>query len=510
MDDNRKRPETNQNNATRKIPVKPENAQTRQIPVQRSKESGDNTRRIPASSTRGSTHADTDNNAKTRQIPVQRNNVSLKGTSRPAAPVNQIKQPLPQDDLAETKKMNTPKSAADIRRPDNNGTKIMKNPTGDNLIPKKKRRISDNSEDISDGSTVVSIVKAVVYIVSVLVVSIAISVFIILVGNDVYAFVKSDETVEVTIPEGADINDIASILSDSQIIKYPGIFKMYAGHNNDDGKFVAGKYSISANMDYDDLLSAFKEKVPEGTSWVTIPEGYTTDEIIDLLVESGIGTKEGYIDVINNYAFDYWFVQELDQMDWKETGRYYRLDGYLFPDTYEFYNNSSEKTVINKLLARFNVIYSDKYKEAAAAMNMTTDEIITIASMIEKEAGKAADYHLVSSVFHNRLQSEYFPKMESDATILYAIHHDTGERPNTVTHDDLQYQSPYNTYLYDGLPPGPIANPSASSINAALTPENTNYYYFVSYDINTYFARTKEEHDNNIAMINELRSKANG
>jgi len=478
---------------------------TRQIPVQRN---------IPADGTRAVRPSPAaqpvQNGSDTRQIPVSANSSTTSVT--PVMQKNVQINPAKPMDLASTRQVST----ASIDRVNNtsgNGsdTKIMNTSTEESIPEsKKKRRSKEKDSDKDNGNTIVSIVKAIVYIVAVLIISVTASLFIILVGNDMFAFVKSDEVVTVTIPKDADVGDIASILSDSGVIKYPGIFEWYAEHNDDDGKFNSGTYSIACNLDYEDLLASFKDPVIKGTSWVTIPEGFTTDEIIDLLVETGIGTKEGYIDAINNYPFDYWFVEELDKSDWKESGRIYRLDGYLFPDTYEFYNDSSEKTVINKLLARFNVIYGKKYREAAETMGISVDDIVIIASMIEKEAGKAADYHLVSSVFHNRLASPYYPKLESDATALYAIHHDTGERPTDVTGEHMKYDTPYNTYLYEGLPPGPIANPSASAINAALTPENTNYYYFVSYATNTYFGRNNDEHEANKRMIAEMKEKANG
>ncbi len=522
------RPQTDVGGETRQIPVQrsapqvsrpaPQSAvrpqtdvggETRQIPVQRSAQTS---RPAPQHSVR----PQTDVGGETRQIPVHKPAASDSGEMSATRPVK-LKTELNPEVTAKvnpeaTVVIKTPAPVAVNGGADDGGTRPMHLPKAEPEKPKKEKasffsRLQTAGSE-SGGNTVMSIVKAVVYMVLVLLVSVGISLFIILVGNDVFAFVKTDEEITVTIPEDAGIEDVADILAENGVIKYPGIFKFYASYKNDDGKFLAGTYTVTPATDYEDLLYGFKEHEPEGTSWITIPEGFTTDEIINLLVESGIGTKEKYVDVINNYDFDYWFVDELDATDWKSTGRFYRLDGYLFPDTYEFYNQSSEKTVINKLLARFNVIYGDKYKETATSAGFTTDQVLIIASMIEKEAGMAADYNTVSSVFRNRLASDYYPRLESDATILYAIHHDTGTRPNTCTGEDLKYDSPYNSYLNDGLPPGPIANPSASAINAALTPADTNYYYFVSYEGKTYFASTNEEHEANKAYVNGLREQS--
>ncbi|MGM9653300.1 MAG: endolytic transglycosylase MltG [Eubacteriales bacterium] len=360
----------------------------------------------------------------------------------------------------------------------------------------------DEVKDESEGSnTIISIIKAVTYIVAVVVVSVFLSFFVILVGNDIYAFVKDDTVTEVTVPEYATLNDVSELLFENHIIKYPTVFKLYANFKKDDGQFLAGEYALSPMMNYDELLAAFKPKKPSGISRITIPEGYTTDEIIDLFVSKGIGTREGYIDVINHYDFDYWFVDELEQNGIPD-GRYYRLDGYLFPDTYEFYNASSEKTVIDKLLRRFDEIFSSAYRQKAEELGYTVDQILIIASMIEKEAGTQSDFFDVSSVFNNRLKNPaVYPYMESDATVVYAIQHDTGERV-TPSAQDMTYDSVYNTYTHKGLPPGPIANPSASAIRAALYPSDTEYYYFVSSSSRvTYFAATLEEHNKNIEKI---------
>ncbi len=352
-------------------------------------------------------------------------------------------------------------------------------------------------------------VKAITYIVLVLVVAVFLSIFIIRVGNDIFAFVKSDEEVDITIPEDATTQDIATILYDNGIISYPNVFQLYCSIKKESGEFLAGDYTVSPSMSYDKLRSAFKPKAAEGTSWITIPEGYTTDEIIDLMVSYGIGERDAYVDVINNYDFDYWFVDELEA-DGIPEGRYYRLDGYLFPDTYEFYNNSSEEVVIDKLLARFDQVFVDDYRARAAELGYSVDDILSIASLIEKEAGTADDYRKVSSVFHNRLShASSYPKLQSDATVVYALQMMTGERPGTVTSEQLDTtDSPYNTYLYDGLPPGPISNPSASAIRYALYPMESNYYYFISANNGTtLYASTLVEHQRNIQKVLEMNEQ---
>ena len=403
----------------------------------------------------------------------------------------------------------------------------------------KRKKRSEAAEHIHEESNnaVMSIVKAAIYLIAVLLVSALISMAIILVGNDMFAFVKEDREVTIVVPEGTTVKELSGILGDAGLVKYPAAFKLYADHKTKDNKnfatlefvpedydfpkgengkektaFIAGTYTLNESMDYEDLLWSFLPAPKTGTSWVTIPEGFTTDEIIDLLVSKNIGERDKYVEVINTYDFsDFWFVKELEESGaWNaaeyaqtgkvSSGRIYRLDGYLFPDTYEFYNASKEETVIKRMLNRFSQIYNKEYREMAETQGFTTDELITLASMIEKEAGQANDFFNVSEVFRNRLNAPtYFPYLQSDATVLYEIHHETGSRPKHVTHEDTELQVPYNTYTNPGLPPGPISNPSATALLAALNPSNEGFYYFVSGPKKTYFATNEWQHNYNVS-----------
>ncbi len=372
----------------------------------------------------------------------------------------------------------------------------------------KLRRETEDEDDEEGGGSgaIMSLIKAILYIVVVVAVSALISYYVIVFANDMYAFVKDAEEVEVSIPEYATVEEIADILGSAGVVKYPDLLVIYAKLKKIDKtyEFVAGDYTVNGMMNYDELFYAFVPHKSYEVVRITIPEGYTVDEIINLFTENGIGTREGFIDAINNYDFDYDFVRALDEADL--TGRTYRLEGYLYPDTYEFYKSSSEATVIYKMLNRFDVIFSDDFYEKAAEHGYTVDQIMTLASMIEKEARYANDYETVSSVFHNRLNSRDFPRLESDATIMYAIQVRDGERKSSLTGEDLRYDTPYNSYLYEGLPPGPIANPGYEAITCALWPAKTKYYYFVSDNYgNTYFSRTNAEHNaakEKVAKIN--------
>ena len=372
-----------------------------------------------------------------------------------------------------------------------------------------ERENARTEEGSTGGGAVASLIKAILYIVVVVAVAGLLSYYIIVFGNDMYAFVKSDEEVEVTIPEYATVDEIADILGDAGVIKYPRLLVLYAKLKKIDKnyEFIAGDYTVNGMMNYDELFYAFVPHKSYETVRLTIPEGYTVDEMIKLFTENGIGTRDKFIDVINNYDFDFEFVKALDASDL--TGRTYRLEGYLYPDTYEFYKGSSEETVIYKMLNRFDVIFSDSFYEVANNLGYSVDQIITLASMIEKEARYSADYEQVSSVFHNRLNDPAnYPYLESDATIMYAIQVRDGERKTSLTGEDLAYDTPYNTYLYKGLPPGPIANPGYEAITCALYPAKTKYYFFVSDNFgNTYFSRTNAEHNAAKAKVAKINAE---
>ena len=367
----------------------------------------------------------------------------------------------------------------------------------------------DEEYESSASNAVKSIIKAVVYVILVALVAGILAYYVIEFGNDMYAFVKSDEQIEIEIPEYATVEEISTLLGDSGVIKYPNLMIIYSKLKKIDEtyNFKAGIYTVNGMMNYDELLLAFVEKPSTETVRITIPEGYTVDEMITLFTEKGIGTRQGFIDVINNYDFDYDFVRAIDMS--ANPGRIYRLEGYLYPDTYDFYVSSKESVVINKMLRRFDQIYSDSLKAKADEMGLTTDQVMNLASLIEKEGRYSADYEMISSVFHNRLNNPAkYPKLESDATIMYAIQVRDGERKSFLTKEDLEYDTPYNSYLYDGLPPGPIANPGYEAITCALYPAKSSYYFFVSDNYgNTYYGKTLAEHNQNRVKVDKINNQ---
>lgn len=391
---------------------------------------------------------------------------------------------------------------------DNAKTRLTEaQPKAELKTPVRQKKEKENKSSGALGG----IIKALLYMTLVLVLSIGIAYTIIEVANDVFAFVKSDEAVQVEIPEKADVNDIADILGDADVIKYPGLFKLYAKISNEDSVddegnsvFIPGTYMVSPMLNYMQLLSAFKKQYTREVVWVTFPEGTTVDDMITILTEEyGISTREDFVKTINEYDFDFDFLEGLDELD----GRYYRLEGYLFPDTYQFYTDSSAVTVVYRMLQNFETklkyVGGGKLDERLNELGMTLDEVVTLASIIEKEVKYPVDYDQVSSVFYNRLADKAnFPRLESDATTVYAIQMETGVRPAELGAAELAFDSPYNTRSSRGLPPGAITNPGYEALYCAFYPAKTDYYYFVA-DKTGYnlYATTLAAHNRNKAQV---------
>ena len=374
--------------------------------------------------------------------------------------------------------------------------KVKPRPEPKKVKEQPRSAISEEFEETVGRGVISNTVKAIIYIVSVLVISGCLALFAIFVGNDCFAFVKSDAEVTVTLPEDADLGDIAKELKRNDVIKYPSMFKLYVMiRGKDTDNYVAGNHTVNGMMGYDALIAKFKPAVGREEITLTIVEGSTTQEIIDLFVANGIGTQEGFEETIKNYEFDFWFLEELDKIDTSE--RIYRLDGYLFPDTYNFFTNSSEADALYKLLSNFEAKFSIENKARAEELGMSVDDIVIMASLIQKEAMHITDYPLVSSVFHNRIKDGM--KLESNATVQYTMPKDEVELK--LTYDQITtYDNGYNSYLYAGLPVGPICNSSLNALNWAMYPSDTDYMYFVSDDEGfNHYAVTYNEHLKNVA-----------
>ena len=352
------------------------------------------------------------------------------------------------------------------------------------------------------------IFKTIMYIIFVLGVAAYLSYNIIMIGNDVFAFVKPETEKTISITSSMSNSDVAKLLKKNGVINYEWVFEFYAKNKYEKNPYLTGDFTVQPSMNYDELIKTLKfVKVEREIVKVTIPEGFTTDQIIDLFVSQGIGTKEKFVDVINNYGFKHEFIKKLNTLP-KSPNRRYRLEGYMFPDTYLFYKDDSEITVINKMLNNFVSKFDESFYKRCDDIGMNFDEIIILASMVEAEAKFPIDLELVSSVFHNRLKSTKvdFKKMQCDATVQYFL----PERKEILPIIDTFIDHPYNTYVYEGLPPGAIGNPGIDSITAALWPDDPvtesgksfKAYYFVSnlYGKIYYAGDSLSAHNANIAQ----------
>ena len=372
----------------------------------------------------------------------------------------------------------------------------------------KKKRLDETGREVKykSHSAIYSITIAVIYITLILLVSFIASFFILSVGNDVFALQKKERSAEIDLGMYPTILDVSNELADKGIIRYPAIFRLYARLKLDDGEnFIPGTYTASSTQNYDSLINMFLAQSGERRIvTIMIPEGYTVDEIIDLFLSEGIGTRDGFVDAIENGQYDYEFIRRLDSLP-KDKNRRYRLEGYLFPDTYYFYSDWEETQIINKILDNFDTKLTAEFYDFIDKSDMTLDDYVKIASIIQKEAYYTTDMELVSSVIHNRLsdKSEY-PKLECDSTVLYALR----EHKVDITQKDLELDDPYNTYVYDGLMPGAICNPGWSAIFTSFNPASTDYYFFVSRSNGEIlYGRTLAEHRANVAKVREENSK---
>lgn len=302
-----------------------------------------------------------------------------------------------------------------------------------------------------------------------------------------YSPVNADDSTEVLfeVPAGASTTGIASRLEEANLIQNANAFKLKARDLGVDGKMKAGTYKLSPSMDVEAIIN----KLVSGAVFIetvkfTIPEGFEVRQIVDKLSSEGLIDSEVFLKALENHPFEYPFLENID--------RSHRLEGFLFPDTYEVAVGASEVFIIDLMLKRFDSVFKDAYYERAEALGMSVNEVVTLASIIEREAQVDAEFELVSSVFHNRIQTGML--LQSCATVQYVLK----ERKDRLTFADLEVQSPFNTYMFGGLTPGPIASPGARAIEAALYPADTKYLFFVTTEKNDgthYFNETLAGHN---------------
>lgn len=341
----------------------------------------------------------------------------------------------------------------------------------------------------------------VVYVIAVLGISIVLSLVTIFVANDVFAFVAEDANVPFAVSQNAQIADLSEQLDNAGVLHYGSVFKLFVNITGKNQSVLAGDYMLNPKMDYTQVIRALTQSESKDTITITVPEGYSVEQIKQLLLDNHVCTEDAADKALNEYSFKHSFLE--DEKPAKEGW----LEGYLFPDTYEIYKgNSTVVSTINKMLNNFDEKFTDEMQEKADEMNRSMRDIITIASLIEREAQKDDEYDRIAGVIYNRLNNaDAFPFLQVDAAVLYGLGRTSGE----LSKADLEKDTPYNTYTQRGLPPGPICNPGMKSIQAALNPEENDYYYYVAMpDGSHLFATSNDEQNNNIARANAAFAEA--
>lgn len=332
--------------------------------------------------------------------------------------------------------------------------------------------------------------RVLCYIAGVLVVSFLLAGVGWLAVNDVCALNKEPLTATVEIDSGDSVGDVASKLKKAGLIESKLLFSIVGPILHADRYIQPGVYELTTDMDYNCLIKSMQ---PTGgvaaTVTVTIPEGYSVAQIIQLLADNNVSSVEDLEEAAKNHVFtDYAFI------DNDNLGSISRLEGYLFPDTYEFFAKENAASALNRLLANFQarILDDETLSQLIVNSSYSLKDIINIASLIEKETD-GTDRRTISSVIHNRLENggETAYLLQIDAALVYAAGRE-------ITQDDYEsLKSPYNLYLNKGLPPTAIANPGKASIEAALQPESTNYYFYVLNPATQrhIFSRTLAEHN---------------
>jgi UPF0755 protein len=292
----------------------------------------------------------------------------------------------------------------------------------------------------------------------------------------------------VIIEDGTPLRDIAAVLESKGIIKNKTFFLLWAKSKGYSKKIKSGEYSLSSAMAPAKIFYILTKGIII-THPVTFPEGFSAEQIGETLARSIKVDKSAFLSCIH------------DPTILKKHGiSGSSLEGYLYPDTYHFNRRQSPQSIIDTMVGRFNDVIRP-FKKSLGQTGLTLEEVITLASIVEKETGRADERPLIASVFLNRIRQGM--RLDSDPTVIYGIQNFNGN----ITRDDLKRYTPYNTYVIEGLPPGPISNPGLQSIKAVIYPAHTDYLYFVSKNDGSHqFSRSLEEHNRAVMTYQKKRA----
>ena len=407
------------------------------------------------------------------------------GAQPAAKPQEQPQEPAAKD----AKDRSSRFSAVDNFFIDKNGDENH-NYTGDEMTERDYRPVRQSREYRS------GCLGGVMYFVFVTALSVVLACFAWMAASDALALNKDNFTAVVTLPNSifeiatvddldengnkigtkrvsqADVSYVADALKDAGLIEYKWLFEAFCKISHAGSKVDPGSYELRSSFDYRALIKNMQSGSGSTlTTTVTIPEGFSMHQIFLRLEEEGVCSYNDLMEAAATATFNYSFLEG------GEEGSAYRLEGFLFPDTYEFYKGADAKNVINTMLKNFDERFDSKMEAEMQLLGYSKNDIIIMASIIEKETD-GGDQRNIASVLQNRLKNTWAtPKgyLQVDSTIQYLLK----ERKKKLTDKDLEIDSPYNTYKNPGLPIGPICNPGLTAIEAALEPNKTNYYYFM-------------------------------
>lgn len=340
---------------------------------------------------------------------------------------------------------------------------------------------------------------ALIMVTMVLSVAVFSALGIIYVAKEIIGIDRENTEFSIEIPENSGTEAIANILKSEGIIDNPNLFRIVSKLKGADGTYIAGEHKVNPNMSYGDIIEILQEEAinPREFVTVTFPEGIRLIDAAEKLEENGICSADEFIRAFNSTSFGFDFENEVRT----SANKFYKMEGFFFPDTYEFYLEEDPKNVVKKVFKNFDYRVTPDYYGRMEDMGLTLEETITLASIVQAEAGDTYNMKYVASVFHNRLNNpDMFPLLQSDPTSNYS---EEVIAPNM----EIRSQSildAYDTYVGGGLPPGPICNPGIDAIEAVLYPRESEYFYFCS-DLTTgefFYAVTLEEHEANLVKAN--------
>jgi UPF0755 protein len=365
-------------------------------------------------------------------------------------------------------------------------------------MPKKKKLEFEHKKRANTGC-----LRGVLYLLFISGASLFLAVFGWNCANDVLALNKinkPDKEVSITIPTNFTIQELSKNLAKEGVIDRAWLFTLFCRFTSAQEKIEPGTFTINARLDYNAIVKSFVNRPVREEVLVVIPEGKNLLETLTILSEAGVASLEDLLRAADEEEFSHSFLQDLPM----NPGR---LEGYLYPDTYIFYTDWSPRSALSKMLSQFGTKLTPSVRTRLDGIQYDLNEILTIASLIQMEAATISEMRYISSVIWNRLASSRFPNLQIDATAVYLMK--MAGRPVDSAEDVLrgrEIDSPYNTSLSPGLPPGPICSPGLEAIRAALYPASTNYYYYALSTDGTHEFFSNETAFNNFRRSNRFRS----